>query len=97
LQSGHQLTLSITGQDGVSSITTRSEVFVVLEDGIHDDYVPGTGTTGTRPLVPPILNPREPPRGGDDKIPTNKKPFKAKENDKPVEDEMTPEEITAAK
>ena len=90
-QAGDQLTLSITGMDGISKITTRTEVFIVIEEGIHD------GFSFTNIPLPPILNPREPPTASTTSVvKTETKENKTTEsNHENVT--MTPEEIAAAK
>jgi hypothetical protein len=47
LQVGDQLTLSVTGVDGASGITTRTEIPVFIEEPIDDDPVPATVATTT--------------------------------------------------
>ena len=46
-QVGDQLTLSVTGVDGASGITTRTEIPIFIEEPIDDDPIPATVSTTT--------------------------------------------------
>ena len=89
--------------DGISKITTRSEIFIVLEDKVHDDGFndligvggdpSGSGSPPGVPLPisPPVLNPREPP------IPPEVTTKTQTKDEEQVKTTMTPTEIMQAK
>lgn len=55
-QAGDKLTLSITGMDNVSKITSRSEVYIIVDEKSHEE----NGFNQFEGFSPPVLNPRPP-------------------------------------
>lgn len=83
---GDQLTLSITGMDNVSKITSRSEVFIIVDEKSHDDPSGFNQFDGF--FSPPVLNQRPLiPTAQAESSTTSKTTTK---------DFMTPEEISTA-
>lgn len=90
---GDKLTLSITGRNGLSPITSRTEVFVVLEEAIHDHPLFDNHNHTSTELPPPIFKPVK-PKNTTPPSPGSQTETEAIEAD--YDDGMTDEERAAA-